>query len=70
MSPKPKSSCTPTRLRPGRLKSSASSAASSCFGPMASVRKSVMILVLALVWEIYGSRLDNPLLFPTLTDDT
>jgi NitT/TauT family transport system permease protein len=33
-----------------------------------AVRKSVLILVLALVWQIYASRLDNPLLFPTLTE--
>ena len=33
-----------------------------------AVRKGVLILVLALVWQIYASRLDNPLLFPTLTE--
>ena len=32
------------------------------------VRKSVIILFLAAVWETYGVALDNPLLFPTLHD--
>ena len=32
------------------------------------VRKSVIILFLAAVWEAYGVYLDNPLLFPTLHD--
>ena len=32
------------------------------------VRKSVIILFLAAVWEAYGVFLDNPLLFPTLHD--
>jgi NitT/TauT family transport system permease protein len=31
-------------------------------------RKTLLIVVLALVWEIYARQLDNPLLFPTLTD--
>ena len=31
-------------------------------------RKTVLILILGLIWEIYGRWLDNPLLFPTLTD--
>lgn len=34
----------------------------------AFVRKTVIILLLAVVWEIYGRLLDNPLLFPTLSD--
>ncbi len=32
------------------------------------VRKTVIILFLALAWEIYGRWLDNPLLFPSLTE--
>ena len=32
------------------------------------VRKTVIILFLAAVWEAYGTLLDNPLLFPTLHD--
>jgi NitT/TauT family transport system permease protein len=32
------------------------------------VRKTVIILFLAAVWEAYGLTLDNPLLFPTLHD--
>lgn len=32
------------------------------------VRKTVIILVLALIWEIYGRYLDNTLLFPTLSE--
>lgn len=34
----------------------------------AAVRKAVLIVALALAWEIYARILDNPLLFPTLTD--
>jgi len=34
----------------------------------AVVRKTVIILLLAIAWEIYGRVLDNPLLFPTLTE--
>ncbi len=34
----------------------------------AFVRKSFIILLLAIAWQVYGSWLDNPLLFPTLTD--
>ena len=34
----------------------------------ATVRKTALILVLGIVWEIYARFLDNPLLFPTLTD--
>ena len=32
------------------------------------VRKTVIILFLAAAWEIYGTILDNPLLFPTFHD--
>src|SRR4051812_26442910 len=32
------------------------------------VRKTLIILFLGVVWETYGRLLDNPLLFPTLTD--
>jgi sulfonate transport system permease protein len=32
------------------------------------VRKSAIIIGLALVWEAYGTLLDNPLLFPTFHD--
>ena len=32
------------------------------------VRKTVIILVLAAIWEIYGRILDSTLLFPTLTE--
>ncbi len=32
-----------------------------------AVRKSVLLVVLALVWETYARTLDNSLLFPTLT---
>ena len=34
----------------------------------AALRKTAIILVLALVWEVYARALDNPLLFPTLTE--
>lgn len=34
----------------------------------AFVRKACIILALAIAWEVYGRILDNPLLFPTLTD--
>lgn len=33
-----------------------------------AVRKTVIILVLAAIWQIYGVYLDNPLLFPSLTE--
>jgi NitT/TauT family transport system permease protein len=33
-----------------------------------AVRKTVLIIILAIAWQLYASRLDNPLLFPTLTD--
>src|SRR6185436_17055007 len=32
------------------------------------VRKTVIILFLAVAWEAYGTYLDNPLLFPTFHD--
>ena len=32
-----------------------------------TVRKSVLLVLLALAWEIYARALDNPLLFPTFT---
>jgi NitT/TauT family transport system permease protein len=32
------------------------------------VRKAMIILILAVIWEVYGRFLDNPLLFPTLSD--
>jgi NitT/TauT family transport system permease protein len=32
------------------------------------VRKTLIIIFLGIVWETYGRALDNPLLFPTLTD--
>ena len=32
-----------------------------------AVRKAVLLVVLALVWEGYARALNNPLLFPTLT---
>ena len=32
------------------------------------VRKSVLIVVLGIIWQIYARSLDNPLLFPTLSD--
>jgi NitT/TauT family transport system permease protein len=34
----------------------------------ATIRKTGIILLLALIWEAYGRLIDNPLLFPTLTD--
>lgn len=33
-----------------------------------TLRKTVLILVLALIWETYGRLLDNPLLFPSLSE--
>lgn len=38
------------------------------FWSSGAVRKTVIILVLALIWQVYASYLDNPLLFPTLKD--
>src|SRR5688572_4078613 len=32
-----------------------------------ALRKTVLLVVLALIWEGYARALDNPLLFPTLT---
>jgi NitT/TauT family transport system permease protein len=32
------------------------------------IRKTVLIVVLALIWEVYGRALDNTLLFPSLSD--
>ncbi|MBV9078936.1 MAG: ABC transporter permease [Methylobacteriaceae bacterium] len=32
------------------------------------VRKTLILIVLAVIWETYGRLLDNPLLFPTLTE--
>ncbi len=34
----------------------------------AALRKALLILMLGAVWEIYARILDNPLLFPTLTE--
>jgi NitT/TauT family transport system permease protein len=34
----------------------------------ALVRKSVLLVLLALVWEVYARSLDNPLLFPTFSE--
>jgi NitT/TauT family transport system permease protein len=31
------------------------------------VRKTVLLLLLALVWQLYSQRLDNPLMFPTFS---
>ncbi|OWO94403.1 ABC transporter permease [Rhizobium esperanzae] len=33
-----------------------------------ALRKTLLILTLAIVWQLYASYLDNPLLFPTLSD--
>jgi len=33
-----------------------------------ALRKTLLILVLAAIWQTYASYLDNPLLFPTLSD--
>jgi NitT/TauT family transport system permease protein len=33
-----------------------------------AVRKTAIILGLAILWELYGRYVDNPLLFPTLTE--
>jgi NitT/TauT family transport system permease protein len=33
----------------------------------AALRKTVLLVVLALIWEVYARALGNPLLFPTLT---
>lgn len=34
----------------------------------ATLRKTLLLIVLAVIWEAYARYLDNPLLFPTLTD--
>lgn len=33
-----------------------------------ALRKTLLILALAAIWQVYASYLDNPLLFPTLSD--
>ncbi|AIC31770.1 ABC transporter permease [Rhizobium sophoriradicis] len=33
-----------------------------------ALRKTLLIVTLAIVWQLYASYLDNPLLFPTLSD--
>ncbi|MBB4575745.1 ABC transporter permease [Rhizobium sp. MC63] len=33
-----------------------------------ALRKTLLIVTLAIVWQVYASYLDNPLLFPTLSD--
>ena len=33
-----------------------------------ALRKTLLILVLAIIWQTYATYLDNPLLFPTLSD--
>ncbi|MBX4927674.1 NitT/TauT family transport system permease protein [Rhizobium binae] len=33
-----------------------------------ALRKALLIVTLAIVWQVYASYLDNPLLFPTLSD--
>lgn len=35
---------------------------------ISAVRKALIILVLAIIWQLYATHLDNPLLFPTLSD--
>jgi NitT/TauT family transport system permease protein len=35
---------------------------------ISAVRKALIILVLAVLWQLYAQYLDNPLLFPTLSD--
>ncbi|MEB2845390.1 ABC transporter permease subunit [Rhizobiales bacterium RZME27] len=35
---------------------------------ISALRKGLLILVLAVIWQVYASYLDNPLLFPTLSD--
>lgn len=37
-------------------------------GNVASVRKALILVILATVWELYASHLDDPLLFPRLSD--
>lgn len=33
-----------------------------------TVRKSVLLIVLALIWEVYARQINNPLLFPTFSE--
>jgi len=35
---------------------------------VSALRKTLLILTLAVIWQVYASYLDNPLLFPTLSD--
>jgi len=35
---------------------------------ISALRKALLILTLAIIWQVYASYLDNPLLFPTLSD--
>ncbi|MUO78885.1 ABC transporter permease subunit [Agrobacterium vitis] len=35
---------------------------------ISALRKTLLIVVLAVIWQVYASFLDNPLLFPTLSD--
>ncbi|CDZ29170.1 ABC transporter permease [Neorhizobium galegae] len=35
---------------------------------ISALRKALIIVVLGVLWQLYASHLDNPLLFPTLTD--
>lgn len=35
---------------------------------ISALRKTLIILVLGLLWQLYATHLDNPLLFPTLSD--
>ena len=35
---------------------------------ISALRKTLLILTLAVIWQVYASYLDNPLLFPTLSD--
>ncbi|CAN7679077.1 ABC transporter permease [Neorhizobium sp. LjRoot104] len=35
---------------------------------ISALRKALIILILGIFWQLYASHLDNPLLFPTLTD--
>ncbi|ANM06610.1 nitrate/sulfonate/bicarbonate ABC transporter permease protein (plasmid) [Rhizobium phaseoli] len=35
---------------------------------LGALRKTLLILTLAIVWQVYASYLDNPLLFPALSD--
>ncbi|MCF1432459.1 ABC transporter permease subunit [Agrobacterium vitis] len=35
---------------------------------ISALRKTLLIVVLAITWQVYASFLDNPLLFPTLSD--